>query len=273
MMTRLGSMGQRADARTHPERGRAGFRRLVGRIGDRRKPRPVTPLTPAVEARIDEPVRDYWRARLAQTAYDSYLGVPLFKMPEDLRTYEHLIWRDRSECVIEVGGLAGGSALWFRDRLRAIASLHLIEEPRVISIDLDISAARDRLAAIDPRFAETIKLLEGDVLDPELPSRVGELVPPRSRCLIVEDSAHTYDTTKAALSGFSQFVQPGGFFVVEDGVVDIEELRIASDWPRGVSRAIADWLSTDDGSGFEVRADLEMYGLSCHVGGYLQRTS
>ncbi len=47
-----------------------------------------------------------------------------------------------------------------------------------------------------------------------------------------------YDTTRAALEGFARFVPPGGFFVVEDGCVDDEELRF-DEWPRGVLPAVA----------------------------------
>jgi cephalosporin hydroxylase len=96
-------------------------------------------------------------------------------------------------------------------------------------------------------------------------------VPADARCLVVEDSAHVYDTTRAALEGFHRFVEPGCFFVVEDGCVDIDELRLSPDWPRGVLPALSDWLATPSGGDFVVRRDLELYGVSCHPGGFLQR--
>ena len=66
-------------------------------------------------------------------------------------------------------------------------------------------------------------------------------------------------------------MQPGGFFVVDDGCVDIEELRLKPDWPRGVLRALHEWLATPQGAAFRVRKYLELYGLSCHPSGFLQR--
>jgi hypothetical protein len=48
-------------------------------------------------------------------------------------------------------------------------------------------------------------------------------------------------------------------------------MRLNEDWPRGVLPAVADWLGGDTGSEFRQRKDLELYGLSCHPGGYLQR--
>jgi cephalosporin hydroxylase len=116
-------------------------------------------------------------------------------------------------------------------------------------------------------------MLEASVTDPELPDRVAQLVPNGSTCLVIDDSAHVYETTRAALDGFHRFVAPGGFFVVEDGCVDIEALRLAPDWPRGVLPALHDWLATEAGRAFAVRRDLELYGVACHPEGFLQRKS
>jgi cephalosporin hydroxylase len=214
----------------------------------------------------------YVRDRLRQHLRDAYAGVPMAKFPEDLRVYEHLLWLCAPDAVIELGAQSGGSALWFRDRLRTLALYGRVRAPLVVSIDLDVEGARERLARADPAYAETITLVRGDVRDPDLPAVVGRLLPDGAACFVVEDSAHTYETTSAALEGFCRFVPPGGMFVVEDGCVDVEELRLSKDWPRGVLPAIRDWLATEAGSAFEVRRDLELYGVSCHPEGFLQRT-
>jgi cephalosporin hydroxylase len=218
------------------------------------------------------PLREYWLARAAQHTQDSYAGVALSKFPEDLRTYEHLLWETAADIVIEIGTQAGGSALWFRDRL--ITNRHygrVRRDPQVISVDVTHASARDELARADPRWSETITLVEGDVRDPATAEAVATLVHKGSRCLVIEDSAHEHDTTLAALNGFARFVPPGGFFVVEDGCVDIEALRLDPAWPRGVLPALHQWLDTPLGREFRVRRDLELYGVSCHPEGFLQR--
>jgi cephalosporin hydroxylase len=207
-------------------------------------------LPHAVEARLSETVREYWLDRVRQHTDDSYLGIPLSKFPEDLRVYEHLLWESRAQVVVEIGVQHGASALWFRDRLRTLHGYGRIPSYRVVGVDVDLAAARANLARMDPAWADSIGLVEGDVLDPELPARVSASVPPGTPCLVVE---------------------PGGYFVVEDGCVDIEELRPAPDWPRGVIPAIEDWLQTAAGGEFRVRRDLELYGISCHPHGFLQR--
>jgi cephalosporin hydroxylase len=227
-------------------------------------PRP-TPLD------LEATVREYWLERVARHKRDSYAGVRLAKFPEDLRVYEHLIWASKPNVVVEIGTLNGGSALWFRDRLRTLASYAEIGRPRVVSIDVDIGQAREDLRAVDPAYEDTIALLEGDVTDPDLPGEVERLLPDGARCLVVEDSAHVFETTTAALEGFARFVPPQGFFVVEDGSVDYEEMRLRPDWPRGVLPAVREWLKTPEGRRFRVRRHLEIYGITSHPEGFLQR--
>ena len=216
---------------------------------------------------LDTAVLDLWRTRLVAVLFESYAGVPLYKLPEDLRVYEHLLWAGRVDTVIELGAAAGGSALWFRDRLRSFREHGRCAGALVISIDIDVSEASANLG--DRR---DIRLVEADIRDPELPARVASMLPRGARCLVVEDGPHTYEATTAALDGFSRFVPPGGWYVVEDGVVDEEPLRVDETWPRGVRQAVTDWLATSAGAAFELRRDAEAYGITCHCGGYLRRT-
>jgi cephalosporin hydroxylase len=227
-------------------------------------------LPPRVEADLAAPLRTYWLSREAQHVKDVYAGVRIQKMPEDLRIYEHLLWISRADTVIELGTNHGGSALWFRDRLTVMATCYgRIDQPRVISIDVDHTKARAAIGADPPG----ITLLTADLGAEDLPDRVSALLRPGARCLVVEDTLHAYGTTLAALKGFARFVPVGGFFVVEDGIVDVPDLRPDKDLPRGVLPAVDDFLATDAGRAFRVRRDLERYGLTCFPGGYLERVT
>jgi len=228
-------------------------------------------LPPPVAFDLAGPVQAYWADRVLQHIHDRYAGVPMSKFPEDLRVYEHLIWTSGANVVIELGTQHGGSALWFRDRLQAFARYGRIRRPLVIAVDVDLAPAREAIGKVDPA-AKGITLVEGDVRDPALPDAVRRHVPRTAACLVVEDTSHTYETTMASLQGFAEFVRPGGFLVVEDGCVDVPELRLADEWPRGVLHALNDWLTSPAGQDFAIRRDLEIYGVTSHPYGFLQRS-
>lgn len=228
-------------------------------------------LAEPVELHLDETVLDFWRRRIAQHLTEYYAGVRLSKFPEDLRVLEQLLFAQRPDAVLEIGCQFASSSLWIADRLASIARYGGPSNALVVAMDIDTAAAEVALDTVDPAWRERIVLIEADITDPSLPARVEDALGGRRNCMVIEDSAHTYETTIAALKGFARFVAPGGYLIVEDGVVDVEELRLRPDWPRGVHRAIAEFLSGDSGVEFVRRSDLEPYGLTSHPGGYLQR--
>jgi len=73
--------------------------------------------------------------RVAQHFEDSYMGIPMHKFPEDLRTYEQLLWDAGPDTVVEVGVEHGGSTLWLRDRLALMARYRPGPPALVIGID------------------------------------------------------------------------------------------------------------------------------------------
>jgi cephalosporin hydroxylase len=214
---------------------------------------------------------DYYRRRLVQQIEDFYAGVRISKLPEDLRTYEHLLWHSRADVVVEIGVQFGGSALWFRDRLRTNQSHGRIAGARYVGVDIDVAAARAALDLALPRWSDDIVLIEGDVNDPATVMKVHDAVPTWSRCMVVEDSAHDHASTLAALNGLADLVPVGGWFIVEDGMVDEPELRMSDAWPVGVQRAVSDFLDSENGQTFTMRRDMELYGLTAHPRGFLER--
>ncbi|MGH2863948.1 MAG: CmcI family methyltransferase [Solirubrobacteraceae bacterium] len=253
-----GKLTRLAERETRPRRGAQG--------AEGAHPVACVPI----EDRLKGQLRKYWFERHHQHSNDSYAGLLLRKFPEDLRIYEHLLWEDRPTVVIEIGTLRGASALWFRDRLRTLVAYGLIQDFRVITIDLEAELARPHLDRADPSWEESISLVSADICDESLPARIAEDVAPGARCLVIEDSAHVYDTTFAALKGFSRFVHPGGYLIVEDGYVDVESMRVKGH-PRGVLPAVSDWLASPAGMDFSMRRDLELYGVTCFPKGVLQR--
>ena len=197
---------------------------------------------------------DVYRQRLAQHTQDApYRGRALAKFPEDLRLYQTIIETSQPDTIIEVGSFDGGSALWFADQLRALTT-----GGRVISIDIN---------PVRPVNDPDVTFIHGNAIHPDTINHVRTLI--GTRVMVVEDSAHTYPVTQAVLNMYSHLVTPGQWMIVEDGVVDIEELRLPG-WPAGVTPALEEFLTTPIGKSFSQHR-FDQYVFTCHPGGWLRK--
>jgi len=212
------------------------------------------PLGDRLRFRRDDTLRNYWKARLQLHHFDTYRGRPMAKMPEDMRTYEHVIWATQPEVIVELGaGSVGASAQWFADRLDSLCG-----GGEVIAIDIE--PPHPQAAFDDAR----ITFRRADLTAKKTVSMVKRLVKGK-RAMVIEDSRHDYDTTLAALRLYSPLVQEGQFFVVEDTIVDDAEMSIFGD--HGVAPAIEAFLSEEPRF---VRQNLDIYGVTMHSGGWLE---
>lgn len=205
-----------------------------------------------VEIDPDGPVSALWKSRLSQHTSDRYRGRCLAKMPEDLRVYQHLIDACRPNVIVELGTYDGGSAVWFADQLDTFCGGGLV-------ITIDLRFPTERLSD------ERIVSFEGDLS--ESFERISSHIPPGSRVMVVDDSAHTYASTSDALRLYAPLVTPGSWFVVEDGVVD-EPISI---WggSGGVQPAVRDFLATPGGERFR-QHHLAIYGITTNHNGWLE---
>ncbi|TFH66388.1 MAG: hypothetical protein E4G90_03855 [Gemmatimonadales bacterium] len=212
-------------------------------------------IPPNIAVDLNESVRDFWKRRLEVHTHDTYRGLVLAKMPEDLRTYQHIIEESKPEVVLELGSFAGGSALWFADQLQALLGRKTM--PLVVSVDISAVSFRD----------DRVVFINGDVKNHSTQMLVEPYLRGR-RVMISEDSQHTYESTIAALNGFARFVSPGCWFVVEDGIVDSVELRLPR-YRGGIDKAIVEFLAADGGRRFE-RFGVAPYGITTCINGWLK---
>ncbi|HWB51230.1 MAG TPA: CmcI family methyltransferase [Stellaceae bacterium] len=182
----------------------------------------------------------------AGTMAYAYKGVPCLKNPFDLAIYLKLIWDLKPKSLIEIGSKQGGGALWFADML-SIAGLGC----PVISID---RVPPNGFA--DPRIA----FLAGDA------ARLGDTLTPEMRAalphpwLVVEDSAHTYEVTLAALRFFADTTIAGDIVIIEDGVVD--DLGMSAAYGGGPNRAVAEFLEASPGTFRLLTQYCDMFGVN-----------
>lgn len=202
------------------------------------------------------PLRDYWKERMRLHANDRYRGRALVKMPEDLRTYQITIEKTLPDLVIELGTFQGGSALWFADQIDTFVPGSPL--PTVVTIDI----AQHGGLIEDERITQ----ITGDLRSPDILRWVSEIAANR-RVMVVEDSAHVFEVTMAAMKMYGPLVTEGCFMVVEDGVIDEPDLTI---WDNagGVQPAIEKFLEEEEGLRF-VRTWMAPFGLTMHFGGWL----
>lgn len=141
----------------------------------------------------------------AGTLKNRYKGLRFCKNPFDVILYMQLLEHLRPSTIIEIGTSEGGSAVWFRDMCQALGL-----NTRILTFD--ISPPAD---LIEPG----IHVGHVDSYDPDgtLPTGLFSTFP--HPWLVIDDSAHTYESVLAVLRYFNRLVQPGDYVVVEDGVV------------------------------------------------------
>jgi len=188
----------------------------------------------------------------------SYRGIRMLKNPFEMALYPLLFWQLKPRTVIEIGSNTGASAVWFADLMTAYGI-----DGKIISIDLavpDINLQRENVSFLK---GDALKL--GDVLTSDLLAGINRPL------LVIEDSAHYPETSRAVLEFFDPVLQPGEYIVVEDG--NVTDLGLGHKFRGGPGVAIAEFL-TRASDRYEIDARLcDFYGpnFTGNTNGYLKR--
>ncbi len=194
----------------------------------------------------------------AGTLRYTYKGVSCQKNPFDLALYSKLLWEVRPATLIEIGSAAGGSALWFSDMLRTFEL-----DCQIYSVDVAQSAQFD---------CEGVHFLQGDALFLEKTFARDFLEGMPRPLLLIEDSAHLYETTLAFLRFFDTHVAPGDYIVVEDGIVDDMVGEAFDYYENGPNRAVETFVNETRGRYRIDREYCDYYGenVTWNTNGYLK---
>ncbi len=185
-----------------------------------------------------------------------YKGVKCHKNPFDMALYTKLIYEVAPKTIIEIGSFGGGSALWFADLLR---SYHI--DGYVFSLDINpVTNISD----------DHVIFMEGDVLNlgatfsPEIIKYFPRPI------LVIEDSAHFYETSLAALDFFDKYLHVGEYIVIEDG--NLYDLGLVQ-YQNGPNRAIGDFLAKTQGRYMIDTEYCDFFGhnMTWNTNGYLKK--
>jgi cephalosporin hydroxylase len=184
----------------------------------------------------------------------TWLGQPIWQSPLDLWTLQETIFEVKPDVLIECGTFRGGSSLFFAQLFDVMG------HGRVITIDIQ------KLHNLShPR----VLYLIGNSVSPEIVQRVrDEVSHVKGPVMVVLDSDHSKKHVLRELEAYHDFVTPGSFLHVQDGVID--ELPIMRPYRPGPLAAIEEFLRDHDE--FEVDQErCERFLITHHPKGWLRR--
>jgi cephalosporin hydroxylase len=200
----------------------------------------------------------------------SWLGVPIWQLPDDLMLLQRIVAGIRPALIVETGTKYGGSALFFASLLELLD----LPESRLITVDIcETEEARTVLAS--HRLAGYVQhRLVGSSLDPEVLACVAAVVAAAAGpVLVFLDDWHGGDHVLAELQAFAPFVGSDGLLVVADtSFADLAGTPVApfrSLLHSNPRTAIATFLNSSQE--FERTSEFVVGGLSNFSDGLLRR--
>jgi cephalosporin hydroxylase len=209
---------------------------------------------PAMEDCLRLPLKEVLGVMQARILnHTTYFGIRTLKSPVDFWIYQEILFETRPDFVIEIGNCFGGSTL-------ALAHLcDCLGKGQVVALDLSHEAVPE-LVRRHPR----IHLIEGDACQSF--AKVRALVPRGAGVMVIEDSAHTFENTLGVLNTYSPLIQPGGYFIVEDGIINHGLDGGPSPGPYEAIGAFA-----ENHPDFEIDRNRESFLITWNPKGYLRR--
>lgn len=218
-------------------------------------------------------VLDLWKQQVPLHHGEKYKGIPIVKFPQDLWTYEKIINDYQPEVIVELGVDNGGFTRWLYDRMLLLQMEDSSKERIVVGIDYRLDNPRKNLSSIvnqEERLNTSILLMNCNLASGQIKQTAKQLkeICEGKKVIIIEDSAHNYETTKSCITNFADLVPVGGWWVTEDTCVDFEPLR-QDNWPRGCLTATTE--AFENSPQWQLSDINHRYVLTCHPYGFYQR--
>lgn len=137
------------------------------------------------------------------------------KIKQDIDRYAKIIEEAEPEVIVELGTSSGGAAQWY-------ASLGL----DVVTVDI-VSAV---LQETKRDCGNKVQWIIGDSIDQNCYNRIRHEIG-NKRCMLSIDSDHNACHVLAEMHLYNQFVSPGCYMVVEDGIFRWLPEQKATKWP------------------------------------------
>ncbi|WPL15032.1 MULTISPECIES: CmcI family methyltransferase [Thiorhodovibrio] len=177
----------------------------------------LSPWTPSERSYlVSDLCRQYARASANEGWFrQSWLGVELWQMPQDILRLQAVVHQARPRWIIETGTKFGGSAIFFASLLAMLGE----KDGGVLTVDLNLRAEAREVLASHPLGARVRLALEGDAADPAIIDQFADHISADpGPVLVFLDDDHNAEHVQRELEGYAALIQPGGWLIVADTI-------------------------------------------------------
>lgn len=157
-----------------------------------------------------------------------WLGVPIIQYPQDIISFQEIVWKIKPDLIIEFGIARGGSLIYSASLLALIDmcekkyfSLNDKKQThrKVLGIDIDIRK-HNKIEILKHPLSKNIKMIEGSSLDVKTINKVNEFSKSYKNILVCLDSNHTHHHVLEELNAYANLASINSYCLVFDTVIE-----------------------------------------------------
>ena len=157
-----------------------------------------------------------------------WLGIPIIQYPQDIVSFQEIVWKVKPDLIIELGIARGGSLIYSASLLALIEicengsfCLKAKKDNRrkVIGVDIDIRE-HNKIELLKHPLSKNIEMIEGSSLDINVINKVKKLSLEFKNVLICLDSNHTHFHVLEELNAYANLTSINSYCLVFDTVID-----------------------------------------------------
>lgn len=197
--------------------------------------------------------------------YNTWLGVPCWKLPLDQIVYQQLITKIRPTLIIETGTCYGGSALFFASILELIGA----SGSGVITIDIEDKCTEiinSQHHKIQELWNKKVQFIQGNSIDSKIAQIIQDSCQFADSVMVILDSWHSKEHVLKELELYSPLVSINSYIIVEDSHI---HNPIQWAYGDGPAEAIEEFLKNN--SNFESDLECEKFVMTFNPFGFLKR--
>jgi cephalosporin hydroxylase len=184
-----------------------------------------------------------------------WLGRPIIQFPQDILSFQEIVWKTKPDLIIETGIAHGGSIILsasilqlldFEDARNNGDSIDPNNPKRkVLGIDIDIRG-HNKDAILSHPLSSYIEMRQDSSVSEDTAEFIQEYVKKYKRVMVCLDSMHTEEHVLKELNIYAPLVSQDCYCVVFDTVIDVLPVNLYSDRPWEVGdnpmSAVKKWI-------------------------------